>query len=212
MFHKRRRAYTMAARKSARSKKQEPDTVTDPMLLGNAAPSPVAEALKTLTGMVKRYDALCTKADKQAEQLLVTTDMAARILEKEIPEYMVEIEVRNLTLRDGRPVSCLVKSYGSIKVDDRPKAHAWLVKHGHGHLIKNTVTATFGVGEAKAAASLEKVVEKKGYGVKRVEAVNANTFSAWVREMAEGGKRIPQKLFNLYQRDEVTIGKTTKRK
>ena len=192
--------------------KQKSSTTVDPMLLGGSAASPAAEALKTLTGMVKRYDALCVKADRQAEQLRATQEMATRVLEKEIPDYMVEIEVRNLTLRDGRPVSCLVKSYGSIKVGDRPKAHAWLVKNGHGHLIKNTVTATFGVGEAKAAASLEKVVEKKGYGVKRVEAVNANTFSAWVREMAEGGKRIPQKLFNLYQRDEVTIGKTTKRK
>ena len=52
---------------------------------------------------------------------------------------------------------------GTIKVDDRPEAHQWLRENGFGDLIKNSISAEFGMGEDNIAkdfyeAALSKVL------------------------------------------------------
>ena len=89
---------------------------------------------------------------RQLEEQLKAKAKAARKLSQEIiPAKMSELGLESLTLKDGSSVKVKQLVQASIPVRHREEAFKWLRDNGHGDLIKNQVSATFGKGEDQSA-------------------------------------------------------------
>lgn len=112
----------------------------------------------------------------------------------DIPSAMKTAGVQEIKLDDGTWV--VVKNFitGSIKVDDREKAHSWLRKNGFGSLIKNIVDCAFGMGEDKKAITVMKFLKGKKIPFTQKETVNSNTLQAFIRERLAAGKALPSSI------------------
>jgi hypothetical protein len=93
------------------------------------------------------------KEEKQA--LLKLTD-------EDLPSAMAEMNLSSFRLANGSEVS-VKNTYGAhIKKENQSKAFDWLRGHGHGDIIKNTVSVDFGKGEDNEASAF--ISETKGLG------------------------------------------------
>ena len=182
----------------------------DPMLVNTSATP--AQALKVLTEMVRDYQKKSRAIEKAAERMKVMQEAANEILEKQIPDYMAEMDISEVRLSDGAAVKCVGKVFASIAAKNKDKAHKWLRNNGHDDIIKNVVTATYGKGQLADAVKLEQRITADGFTVVRKESVHNSTLQAWVRDMNENAKRVPAILFGTFEKQVVTIGKTTKSK
>ena len=82
---------------------------------------------------------------------------------------MEEINLESFTLSDGSKIN-ISPTYGGIKVEDRPEAHQWLRDNGFGDLIKNSISAEFGMGEDNIAKDFyETALSKVSMLIKRTD-------------------------------------------
>lgn len=143
----------------------------------------------------------------QKEQL--EADVAATgkaildLQQRELPELMLEVGIDNLGLEaEGNypAYDLALKPYyhANIGVDnpDADQAYNWLIKHGHGDLIKHQFIITFTRGEEKQAAAFAALLKKNKVTFDRIMGVPWNTLTAFVREQTEKGVALPLKLFN----------------
>lgn len=138
------------------------------------------------------------------EELKDTKKQLLELTDQDLPAAMEEINLESFTLYDGSEVKITPTYGGTIKVSDRPQAHKWLRNNGYGDLVKNTVSASFGMGEDNVAADFYQSAIEKGLNVDKKEAVHPQTLKSWVREMTENGSEFPSDLFGAF------IGKKAK--
>lgn len=155
-----------------------------------------------------------THQKAQLEEDLKITSAAINLIQhKELPDLMAEAQIDNLGLEasGNYPAYDLVTQpfyHANIGVDnpDADKAYAWLIKHGHGDLIKHEYTVTFTRGEEKAAKAFEKLLATNKIEYDHGMGVPWNTLTAFVREQTEKGVAMPLALFN------ATIGRIARLK
>ena len=138
------------------------------------------------------------------EELKDTKKQLLELTDQDLPAAMEEINLESFTLYDGSEVRITPTYGGTIKVSDRPQAHKWLRNNGYGDLVKNTVSASFGMGEDNVAADFYQSAIEKGLNVDKKEAVHPQTLKSWVKEMTENGSEFPSDLFGAF------IGKKAK--
>lgn len=165
----------------------------------------------TNTGRLSDVSALASKiiqAENKVkfleEELKDTKKQLLELTDQDLPAAMEEINLESFTLYDGSEVKITPTYGGTIKVSDRPQAHKWLRNNGYGDLVKNTVSASFGMGEDNVAADFYQSAIEKGLNVDKKEAVHPQTLKSWVREMTENGSEFPSDLFGAF------IGKKAK--
>ena len=121
-----------------------------------------------------------------------------KLSENDIPNLMQQAGIQLLKLNDGSSVE--VKPYyaARIPVSRQEEAFGWLRDNGHGDLIKNNVTLTFGRSQDNEAKSLVDDLRNKGHNVKQAEKVEPMTLKAFVRDEIENGRNVPADLFGVY--------------
>jgi hypothetical protein len=94
----------------------------------------------------------------------------------------------------------LVKRFyrGSIPKEREVEAFRWLRDHGHGDLIKNVVSSTFGKGEDDMASQALFLLEESGFSADQKQAVHPATLKAFVKEQVEKGENIPLDLLGVF--------------
>jgi len=112
--------------------------------------------------------------------------------------------MESFTLRDGSEVKIVPTYGGTIRVDDKPEAHGWLRQNGYGDLVKNTISANFGMGEDNLASDFYQSALEKGFQVDKKEAVHPMSLKSWIKEMTEKGEEFPSDMFGAF------IGKKAK--
>ena len=142
-------------------------------------------------------------ADLEAE-LKRTTKELNEISGELLPAALSEHGMTELKMHDGSIVTVIS---ASISKERQPDAHDWLREHGHGDLIKNTVSMTFGRGEDDKADAIMRELNAKGYDPDQKEAVHAGTLKAFVKEQLNEGREIPSELFGIYIGQKTTIKK-----
>ena len=136
------------------------------------------------------------KEEKQA--LLKLTD-------EDLPSAMAEMNLSSFRLANGSEVS-VKNTYGAhIKKENQSKAFDWLRGHGHGDIIKNTVSVDFGKGEDNEASALISETKGLGYTPSQKTSVHAQTLIAWVKERTEKGEEIDADLFGVWTGQRATI-------
>lgn len=144
------------------------------------------------------------------EEVLKTTKAKLlKLTDEELPALMEEMGILSLTLDDGSVVKVTRTYGGSILVENRPKAYAWLREHGYDDIIKNTVMCQFGRGEDDRAKGFAEFAAEKGFAPEQKTEIHSQTLRAFVKERIEKGDAFPMELFGAYigQRAIIKKGK-----
>ena len=131
--------------------------------------------------------------------------------EQLIPDKLTQLGVSDIKLNDGSRISADPFYSARISVDNTEAAHGWLRDNGHGDIIKNTLTLTFGQGEDAVAKELGELLASKGHLPEKKAAVHPSTLKAFVKEQIESGNgafdQDIQKKFSVYQGKRTKINR-----
>jgi hypothetical protein len=185
-----------------------------------------ADAEEQATNQAARFDLSdLVKKGEELEELRKKLDVASkivsslseeiRVLETEtLPDMLMALKLKDLTLASGAKISLFDVIGATITDENREDAHTWLRENGHGDIIKNNVTLTFGKGEDHAATLLIKhLLDLRKNGATKFgdlvqkEAVHPQTLKAFTKEQLASGKPFPGELFKLYTGQAVKITK-----
>jgi len=146
---------------------------------------------------------------RQLEEQLKAKKQAVNKLSSEIiPAKMSELGLESLTLKDGSSIKIKQMIHASIPVKYREEAFQWLRDNGHGDIIKNQVSATFGKGEDTGASNFIDKIEELGYQPQQKVWVEPMTLKAFVREQITNGSELPTDKFGVFIGAETKISKT----
>lgn len=127
---------------------------------------------------------------------------------EDLPELLKELRMSAFTLEDGSKIEVKPDIQCGITEARRTAAHAWLVEHDFGGLIKTEVVKAFdrdARDEAVAlAAEIQGVCEEK---------VHPATLKAFIKEQLEAGVSLPTELFGIFpfNRAKLTRAKAAKK-
>ena len=165
-------------------------------------------SLKEMADLCAEQAALEDEMKQLEEQLKAKAKAARKLSQEIIPAKMSELGLESLTLKDGSSVKVKQLVQASIPVKYREEAFQWLRDNGHGDLIKNQVSATFGKGEDDSASNFIDKIEELGYQPNQKVWVEPMTLKAFVREQIAGGSEIPMDKFGVFVGAETKISKT----
>ena len=145
------------------------------------------------------------------ERLKRKKEQERELSEQLIPDKLAQLGVTDIKLNDGSRISADPFYSARISADNTEAAHAWLREQGHGDIIKNTMTLSFGQGEDDLAKELVASLTKQGFLPEEKEAVQPSTLRAFVKEQIESGNKSfdqdVQKRFSVYQGKRTKINR-----
>ena len=165
-------------------------------------------SLKEMADLCAEQVALEEEMEQLAEQLKAKATAARKLSQEIIPARMSELGLESLTLSDGSSIKIKQLVHASIPVKYREEAFDWLREHGHGDIIKNQVSATFGKGEDTTASNFIDKIEELGYQPQQKVWVEPMTLKAFVREQIARGSELPMDKFGVFVGAETKISKT----
>ena len=157
----------------------------------------VSKKAKELLELEKLID------QKQAE-LKEVQNKYKKVSEEDIPSMLSELGLSEITLTDGSKINTAQYYSARITPDKQDEAFAWLTNNGHGDIIKNTVSVSFGREDNDSALKLADELAGQGLDPTQKKWVEPMTLKAFVREQVENGNDLPIETFNVY------IGQKTK--
>ena len=139
------------------------------------------------------------------DKLKVKKDYKKHLSENVLPNLFAEVGLSELKLADGRHLKVSNYYGASIKDSKKEAAFNWLRNKGHGDLIKNQVSCSFGRDEDEKARGLIDTLNKEGYPSSQREWVEPSTLRAFIREQHEAGKELPMDLLGAFVGQKTTI-------
>ena len=109
------------------------------------------DALKDISELSQKLVDLEEESAMLEKALKKVKENARKISEEIIPEKMNEMNLTSLSLKDGSKLEVVPAIYASIPSKYKEEAFDWLRDQGHGDLIKNQLSASFGRGEDEKA-------------------------------------------------------------
>ena len=167
--------------------------------------------LKTLSENITRFLRIGGMIGNTEERLRKLKEQYRRLSEEDLPQKMAELGMQDLRLKDGSRITIDMFYATRINKNNRDAAHAWLRQQGHGDIIKNQVSVSFGKGEDATALETMTLLEQEGLFPDQKESVHPSTLKAFVKERIESGDSAftvdTQKLFSVYQGKRTKITK-----
>ena len=167
--------------------------------------------LKTLSENITRFLRIGGMIGNTEERLRKLKDQYRRLSEEALPQKMAELGMQDLRLKDGSRITIDMFYATRINKNNRDAARAWLRQQGHGDIIKNQVSVSFGKGEDDTALETMTLLEQEGLFPAQKESVHPSTLKAFVKERIESGDSAftpdTQKLFSVYQGKRTKITK-----
>ena len=142
--------------------------------------------------------------EKQAS-LKATQKELKTLSEEEIPALLSEVGLSEITLTNGQKISTQAYYYGRITEHNQQEAFEWLQDNGHGDIIKNVVSVSFGRDEDVNAEKLLSDLQDDGYSTSGKKWVEPMTLKAFIREQVESGNDLPLETFNVYVGQKTRI-------
>jgi len=165
-------------------------------------------SLKEMADLCAEQVALEEDVRQLEEQLKAKKQAVNKLSFEIIPARMSELGLESLTLKDGSSVKIKQLVHAAIPVPYREEAFKWLRDNGHGDLIKNEISASFGKGEDSIANEFIDKIEELGYQPQQKLWVEPMTLKAFVREQIANGSELPTDKFGVFIGAETKISKT----
>lgn len=167
--------------------------------------------LKTLSENITRFLRIGGMIGNTEERLRKLKEQYRQLSEEDLPQKMAELGMQDMRFEDGSRITVDMFYATRINKNNRDAAHAWLREQGHGDIIKNQVSVSFGKGEDDTALETMTLLEKEGLFPDQKESVHPSTLKAFVKERIESGDNAftpdTQKLFSVYQGKRTKITK-----
>ena len=165
------------------------------------------DALKDISELSQKLVDLEDEASVLEKALKKIKEDARKISEEVIPEKMNEMNLTSISLKDGSKLEVVPAIYASIPAKYKEEAFDWLRDHGHGDLIKNQLSASFGRGEDDKAQSLIDLAAENGFEPQQKSDVAWATLTALFKERVEAGLDMPSEVFNTWIKDKTKISR-----
>jgi hypothetical protein len=147
--------------------------------------NPLAE----LAELCKQFRDAESDVEKADLALKAAKATMRRIAEDDIPSFMSELGVKEMTLASGEKITVSDEVYVGISKENEEKAYLWLEENGSGSIIKTVLTIQFGKGELDRAVELANELKEKETddGQSPLDPVlsrdvHAQTLKAWMKE------------------------------
>lgn len=163
------------------------------------------EALELLNVYAAKQVALEDEIEEKEKELKQLKKNLAVYSEKKIPDILIKHNLVGSTLKHGTyPIKVEEVIKGSVKVDNRPKAWAWLKEHGFGDIIDIKLELKFKPDEQEQAHMAEGLLQGSGFDYKSTEGVHASRLNSFVKtkvlqEKEDGVEEFPKELFGVYE-------------
>ena len=166
--------------------------------------------LAELNKKVKKLEACESRLEKLMEEVDTLKSNIKKISYEEIPDLLAEKGLASLKLSDGTVVEVkkVINAYlpkADRDPEGREKAFQWLRDNGHGDIIKNDITVSFGRGEDNKAVEYASLAQQKGYLPTQKVDVHNRVLVAAFRARLEKGQEVPPELFNLFVGNQTKI-------
>ena len=167
--------------------------------------------LDTLSKSIDQMLRIGGEIGNAEEKLRKLRDQYRQLSEEDLPARLAAIGMKELRLEDGSKIA--IEDFYSTRITEKNKeaAHQWLREHGHGDIIKNDVTVSFGKGEDETALETMALLQGEGRSPRQRESVHPSTLKAFVKERIESGDTMfsleVQKQFSLYKGKRTKITK-----
>lgn len=163
------------------------------------------EGLSTIAEFATAISAQELRVEELEEQLKEAKRELRSLTDEKLPQLLLELGVSEFKLEDGTKVT--VKNiYGAtIPAARREEAYQWLRDHGHGDMIKNVISASFGMGEDQLAQKFKDTAKENGLICEQKMSVHSQTLKGFVRGEIEKGRDVPQDLFGVFVSQRAVI-------
>lgn len=167
-----------------------------------AAPAADEGDLSAITTLAERLLAEQSRVSDLEEQLKEAKETARITQEVDLPQAMLDVGMRDFTLKNGFGVDVVTTHHASINQANQPAAFAYLKETANDDIIKRDVTITFGRGEEELAIQALEFLRSTFSANKIVEkaSVHSQTLGSFVREKLRAGEALPRDIFGIYSR------------
>jgi|TARA_R110002167_G_scaffold4664_1_gene22035 predicted component of viral defense system (DUF524 family) len=162
-------------------------------------------SLKTLTDKANEMVKLEEEVEEKQASLKRSQKELKVLSEEEIPALLSEVGLSEITLTNGKKISTNAYYYGRITEHNQQEAFTWLQDNGHGDIIKNVISVSFGRDEDVNAEKLLSDLQDNGYSTNGKKWVEPMTLKAFIREQVESGNDLPLETFNVYVGQKTRI-------
>ena len=176
----------------------------------------VAEkVIREIGGLVSEADVLGKSITVQENKLKEDKRNLQILLEKAIPDAMMEAGISTITTTEGASVELKDILRASIPKPRLTEAIAWLEEYGQDDIVKSVVSASFARGEGDLSQKLLAFCEAEGFSAAQKQSVHTQTLSALIRDMdgetvtvmeEEKVMNFPRDMFGVY---EAKVAKIT---
>jgi hypothetical protein len=163
------------------------------------------KGLSQISYLVRKQIAMEKRVDDLEEELKIAKEDLRQLSEQDLPMALHEMGMKEVKMEDGSVVSVSTFYNASIPKDKTEQAFEWLRLNGHGDLVKNVVSASFGRSEDNKAKNLIGKLSEEGYSVAQKQWVEPMTLKAFAKEQVEQGTDIPTDLFGLYIGEKAKV-------
>lgn len=163
------------------------------------------EALELLNIYAQKMVDIEDEVEKAEKDLKQLKKNLAVYSEKKIPDILIKHNLLGSTLKHGKyPIKVEEVIRGSVKVDNRTKAWAWLEVNGFGDLIDLKIEMKFKPDEKAAADDAEHLLASNGVDFKSTKGVHSSRLNSFVKakilqEKEDGIQEFPKELFGVYE-------------
>ena len=156
------------------------------------------EELASISGLAQQLLVVQKDIEEKKLELKELEEQFRQISESSLPESLQSANLSEIVLSDGTKLSVAPFYKGHISEKNRPAALEWLMKNGHGALIKNEISLKFGRDEDERAQDTIASLQQRGLSPSVKQGVHAQTLNAFVKERLTNGKDIPSEIFGIY--------------
>ena len=176
--------------------------------------APASNEIGAVADMASRMLNLQEEISRSEEALKQKKQALTKLAEQDLPDLMMELNIKDFTLSNGAKVevndiiSGSVPAAGAIdraKGDDKidlemrqENCFDWLRANGAGDLIKSNVEVQFGRDEDDACNTFIDELQDRHIYYKRAKAVHPGTLNSFIKERLSEGKEVPHDLFRIY--------------
>ena len=123
------------------------------------------------------------------------------IVERQLPDVMKEIGLRDFTMENGTSISLENEVYATVPAGTKDQCLDWLRDRGFGDMIKNEFKIQFNVGEDEFATSVRHALLTLDQPVNFTQraTVLPQTLRAFIREQDKKGVDVPEDLFSIHR-------------
>ena len=156
------------------------------------------EELASISGLAQQLLVVQKDIEEKKLELKELEEQFRQISESSLPEALQSANLSEIVLSDGTKLSVAPFYKGHISEKNRPAALEWLMKNGHGALIKNEISLKFGRDEDERAQDTIASLQQRGLSPSVKQGVHAQTLNAFVKEQLTNGKDLPSEIFGIY--------------